>query len=65
MIRHADGSVTLTAEEYASVVDDLETLAALQECGVDNWEGYSDAMQRKEIAACAAETAHGPTEENP
>jgi len=37
--------VTLTREEYDSLMLDSETLRALEDAGVDNWEGYSFAME--------------------
>jgi len=47
MTANADGTVTLTSDEYDKIQDDLDKLAGLEEMGVDNWEGYHDAMQRK------------------
>lgn len=44
MIRHEDGSVTLTKEEYAEIMSQLDWLDALEAAGVDNWDGYDDAV---------------------
>lgn len=38
------GNVTLTREAYQSLCNDSHKLAKLEAGGVDNWEGYSDAM---------------------
>lgn len=37
--------VKITKEEYRELLDDQEKLQALQECGVDNWPGYIEAVQ--------------------
>ena len=37
--------VTITREEYDSLMQDSATLRALEAAGVDNWEGYSFAME--------------------
>ena len=42
-----DGKVTrvwITEEEYIKLRADQDVLDALEACGVDNWSGYSDAM---------------------
>lgn len=38
-------AITISEEEYESLLDDREMLHCLQACGVDNWQGYDDAMQ--------------------
>ena len=38
-------TITITKKEYDSLVEDSEFLAALQEAGVDNWEGYCNAQE--------------------
>lgn len=50
-------TVTLTKEEYEYLVKAEERLSALEEMGVDNWEGYSEAMKwmRQRAAESAAE----------
>jgi PHD/YefM family antitoxin component YafN of YafNO toxin-antitoxin module len=50
-------TVTLTKEEYEYLVKAEERLSALEEMGVDNWEGYSEAMKlmRQRAAEAAAE----------
>lgn len=42
MITNADGSVTLTREEYVELKRDALLLESLQNQGVDNWGGYGD-----------------------
>jgi hypothetical protein len=36
--------VKIGKEEYKHLLEDSDTLSALEEAGVDNWEGYDDAM---------------------
>lgn len=38
------GNVSITREAYQSLCNDSHKLAKLEAGGVDNWEGYSDAM---------------------
>lgn len=38
----------ITAEEHANLSHAYTVLTALQACGVDNWEGYSIAMDMVE-----------------
>ena len=37
--------VSLTAEYYQDLLMDSLKLQALEECGVDNWIGWDDAME--------------------
>ena len=37
-------TVTLSKEEYAELMEKSEKLDALMSHGVDNWDGYDDAM---------------------
>ena len=37
--------ITITKEEYDELKSDQSFLYCLQSCGVDNWEGYSDAQE--------------------
>ena len=37
-------TVHITAKHYDSLLHDRMVLHKLREYGVDNWEGYSDAM---------------------
>lgn len=39
------GTVTITLEEYKSLLKDREKLQALERGGVDNWEWYSDSLE--------------------
>lgn len=36
--------VTITKEEYDALLRASQKLAALEAAGVDNWEGYGDAI---------------------
>lgn len=40
-----DETVTITKKEYDSLLDDSRLLQCLQNAGVDNWDGYSYAME--------------------
>ena len=40
-----DDRVCISQEKYVSFLDAQEFLNALREFGVDNWNGYSDAIQ--------------------
>jgi len=37
-------TITISKEEYESLLEDRDMLLALQGAGVDNWEGYDYAM---------------------
>jgi len=37
-------TITITKKDHDQLLKDSYKLAALEEFGVDNWEGYSDAM---------------------
>lgn len=41
----ADDTIQITLSEYESLVQDSKMLGALEECGVDNWEGYGEARR--------------------
>jgi hypothetical protein len=43
-IQPETGNVTISKEEYESLLKDSETLNALRNHGVDNWDGYEDAI---------------------
>ena len=43
--RHINKIITISADEYEQLKTDRDKLAALEAAGVDNWEGYDDAMQ--------------------
>jgi hypothetical protein len=36
---------TISLEKYHQLLDRSNKLMALEECGVDNWDGYADAMK--------------------
>lgn len=41
----ADGeSVTISKKVYDELIEDQKIMIALQNAGVDSWEGYADAM---------------------
>ena len=40
-----DKVITITQEEYDDLRDDQLKLNCLEDYGVDNWEGYDDAMR--------------------
>jgi len=44
LINDEKKTVTLTQEEYGDLMKKSETLDALRAHGVDNWEGYEDAI---------------------
>ena len=37
--------ITITETEYDQLIKDQELLRALQNAGVDNWEGYDSALE--------------------
>ena len=43
-----EDKVCISQEKYISLLDAQEFLNALREFGVDNWDGYSDAIQSLE-----------------
>ena len=40
-----EDTVTISKSEYKHLMDAADKLLALEEMGVDNWEGYQDAME--------------------
>ena len=38
--------VTITQKEYGNLLEARAKLSALQNRGVDNWEGYDEAMDK-------------------
>lgn len=40
--------ITITKKEYLELLQDSNKLAALEGAGVDNWDGYSYAMESLE-----------------
>lgn len=38
-------TITISKEEYESLLEDRDMLLALQGAGVDNWEGYDYAIE--------------------
>jgi hypothetical protein len=43
--KNMDETITITKKEYDSLIEDSETLSALESAGVDNWSGYDYAME--------------------
>jgi len=41
-------TVTISRKEYNKLLQAQSELDALEAAGVDNWEGYSEAMQQQE-----------------
>ena len=39
-----EATITIKRKFYETLKRSHDLLMALQECGVDNWEGYSDAV---------------------
>ena len=37
-------TITISIKEYNSLQEDSQKLMALEAAGVDNWQGYDDAM---------------------
>ncbi len=37
--------VTITKEKYEQLLRDRELLLCLEACGVDNWQGWDEAME--------------------
>ena len=44
ILNSESNTVTLSKEEYAELMAKSEKLDALMNHGVDNWDGYDDAM---------------------
>jgi hypothetical protein len=40
--------VTITKEEFDELKKDADLLECLRQCGVDNWDGWGDALQMRE-----------------
>ncbi len=47
-INNMEETVTISKEEYESLLEDQKLLQCLQDAGVDNWEGYDYAMEMME-----------------
>lgn len=41
---HESDTITIPLRSYTDMQRDIARLRALEEAGVDNWEGYSDAV---------------------
>lgn len=44
MTKNEDGTVTITLEAFQRFLSDQQELNQLYAAGVDNWEGYSEAV---------------------
>lgn len=49
---HADGTllITITLGKYEALIADQRFLESLQAYGVDNWDGYDDAVRDYDAA---------------
>lgn len=45
IIFNDDGTVTISKEMYAELIDDQKWRIALEHGGVDNWDYYHDSLQ--------------------
>lgn len=43
-----DKNITITKKEYERLIDADLFLNCLKACGVDNWQGYGDAVDMME-----------------
>jgi hypothetical protein len=48
MVNNMKLNITISKKEYESLLEDSEKLSALEAAGVDNWEGYDNAMEMME-----------------
>jgi hypothetical protein len=48
MTEKGEETITITVGEYEKLKEDQRFLDALRSCGVDNWEGFDDAVDRME-----------------
>lgn len=39
------GSITISKQKYERLIESKKLLQALQNAGVDNWEGYDSALE--------------------
>jgi hypothetical protein len=46
-----NNTVRISKEKYEQLLNDQALLECLQACGVDNWDGYGDAMEMFEEEA--------------
>jgi len=49
MHEHTEGQVTITATEYKKLLAAFSKLSVLEAAGVDDWEGYGEAMASYEV----------------
>ena len=47
-MQYKEDTVTISKEEYESLLEDSEKLSALEAAGVNNQEGYDSAMELME-----------------
>lgn len=43
--KDSENKVVIDKDEYADLEDSLFFLRCLEACGVDNWEGYDEAVE--------------------
>ena len=41
----SEETITISKKEYESLLQDSKKLSALEGAGVDNWQGYDEAME--------------------
>jgi hypothetical protein len=51
-------TVTISRKEYDQLQKDAAMLNALENCGVDNWEGYSEAWRARGASEAWVPAAH-------
>jgi len=44
VVKHKDGSITISGEAYEELQNDQKLLDALRAAGVDNWDGWDEAI---------------------
>jgi hypothetical protein len=45
MTDHTLDTVTISKDEYQDIMEELQFLQTLRVVGVDNWEGYGEAVE--------------------
>ena len=44
-VNNMEETITISKEEYESLLEDQKLLQCLQDAGVDNWSGYDYAIE--------------------
>lgn len=45
IIKHDNGNIEISEEDFNDLIKDQKFLQALEEAGVDNWDGYDEAYR--------------------